>query len=91
LIGSLLYRSHLVPRFLPVLGLIGAPLLVASGIATAFDLWGRASALALMLAVPIAQGEFSLGVYLVVRGFRPSAAARLGTVPVVRGAQLVAA
>jgi Domain of unknown function (DUF4386) len=29
LLGSLLYRSRLVPRILPVLGFIGAPLLVA--------------------------------------------------------------
>jgi hypothetical protein len=30
LLGSLLYRSRLVPRILPVVGLIGAPLLLAS-------------------------------------------------------------
>ena len=30
LLGSLLYRSRLVPRILPVLGLIGAPLLIAA-------------------------------------------------------------
>ncbi len=36
LLGSLLYQSRLVPRVLPVLGFIGAPLLVASTIATLF-------------------------------------------------------
>ena len=36
LLGSLLYRSRLVPRVLPVLGLIGAPLLLASAMATLF-------------------------------------------------------
>ena len=30
LLGSLLYRSRLVPRILPLLGFVGAPLLVAS-------------------------------------------------------------
>ena len=34
LLGSLLYRSRLVPRILPSLGLIGAPLLLASDVAT---------------------------------------------------------
>lgn len=29
-VGSVLYRSHLVPRVLPTLGLVGAPILVAS-------------------------------------------------------------
>jgi hypothetical protein len=33
LLGYLLYRSGLVPRLIPVLGLIGAPLLIASAIA----------------------------------------------------------
>jgi hypothetical protein len=38
---------------------------------------GRTSPLALLLAIPIALWEFSLGVYLVVRGFRPEAVDRL--------------
>ena len=36
LLGSLLYRSRLVPRIIPVLGLIGAPLLIASVVTTLF-------------------------------------------------------
>ena len=72
LLGSLLYRSRLVPRVLPVLGFIGAPLLVASAMATLFDVWGQVSAMSALFALPIAVWEFSLGVYLVVKGFRPS-------------------
>jgi uncharacterized protein DUF4386 len=72
LLGSLLYRSRLVPRALPLLGFIGAPLLVASVIATMFDVWGQLSTLSALCAVPIAVWEFSLGVYLVVKGFKPS-------------------
>src|SRR5450755_4757940 len=37
LLGSLLYRSRLVPRVIPVLGLIGAPLLITAVIATLFE------------------------------------------------------
>ncbi len=70
LLGILLYRSRLVPRALPVLGLIGVPLLVASDIAVLFGVLGTSQAAA--FALPIALFEFSLGVWLVVKGFQPS-------------------
>ena len=73
LLGYLLYQSRLVPRALPLLGLIGAPLLVAADLAVLFDLIGRTSTPALVTALPIALWEFSLGVWLVVKGFKPSA------------------
>ncbi len=72
LLGSLLYRSRLVPRILPLVGLIGAPLLLASDIAVMFGLWDRISTPSAILALPIAAWEFSLGIYLVVKGFKPS-------------------
>ncbi len=72
LLGTLLYRSRLVPRALPVLGLIGAPLLFASVTATIFGAFGQISPVATIAALPIALWEFSLGVWLVVRGFSPS-------------------
>ncbi len=73
LLGYLLYQSRLVPRALPLLGLIGAPLLVAADLAVLFDLIGRTSTPALVTALPIALWEFSLGVWLVVKGFKPAA------------------
>jgi Domain of unknown function (DUF4386) len=72
LLGSLLYRSRLVPRALPVLGLIGAPLLITADIATLFGGIGQYSAWAGLAALPVAAWEFSLGVWLVVKGFKPS-------------------
>jgi hypothetical protein len=72
LLGSLLYRSRLVPRVLPVVGFIGAALLLISDAAVLFGLWERISAPSGILAIPVALWEFSLGVYLVVKGFRPS-------------------
>ena len=72
LLGTLLYKSRLVPRALPVLGLIGAPLLLVGTMGTMFGAWEMASPPTLLLALPIATWEFSLGVYLVVKGFRPS-------------------
>jgi hypothetical protein len=72
LLGSLLYQSRLVPRALPIIGFIGAPLLVASDIAVLFDLVGRTAPPVALAAIPIALWEFSLGVWLVVKGFKPS-------------------
>ncbi|OZV77221.1 hypothetical protein CA850_23655 [Micromonospora echinospora] len=72
LLGSLLYQSRLVPRVLPVLGLVGAPLLVVSDAGILFGLWDRLSPVVAVAAIPIAVWEFSLGVYLIAKGFRPS-------------------
>jgi hypothetical protein len=72
LLGSLLYQSRLVPRILPVLGLIGAPLLAISFLATLFGFWTQVSPQSGLLTIPIAVWEFSLGVYLIVKGFKPS-------------------
>ena len=71
LLGSLLYRSRLVPRILPIVGLIGAPLLAVSALATVFGLWPQTSPQSLLLTIPVAVWEFSLGVYLTVKGFKP--------------------
>lgn len=69
LLGTLLYQSKLVPRALPLLGLIGAPLLLASDIAIMFSILGRSAPLAGLAALPIALWELSLGIWLVVKGF----------------------
>jgi hypothetical protein len=71
LLGSLLYRSRLVPRIIPGLGLIGAPLLIASVVTTLFRTDHQITVLALGF-LPVAIWEFSLGVWLVVKGFNPS-------------------
>src|SRR2546425_2883423 len=72
LLGSLLYQSRLVPRVLPLLGFIGAALLVAGDIAVLFGLIGQHAPSTALAAIPIALWEFSLGVWLVVKGFKPS-------------------
>ena len=77
LLGTLLFQSRLVPRALPMLGLIGAPLLVAAQVAVLFGAIDRISALAATAALPIALWEFSLGVWLTVKGFNSVAIASL--------------
>jgi hypothetical protein len=76
-LGYVMYRSGLVPRILPVVGLVGAPLLLASDIAIFFGVYDRMAPVAALAALPIAAWEFSLGVYLTVKGFRPAAVAAL--------------
>jgi hypothetical protein len=71
LLGSLMYRSRLVPRIIPVLGLIGGPLLIIAVFATLFGQHSSLAGLALLPVIPVAAWEFSLGVWLAVKGFRP--------------------
>jgi Domain of unknown function (DUF4386) len=72
LLGSLLYRSRLVPRIIPIVGLIGAPLLIIAVIATLFRGTGHIPSWAVLAALPVAAWELSLGLWLVVKGFKPS-------------------
>lgn len=80
LLGLMLYRSRLVPRGLALIGIIGAVPLLAAYFAVLFGVIEQHSSLAGLSAVLVALFEFSLGVYLVVKGFRPQASANLPTV-----------
>lgn len=68
--ATIMYQSRLVPRWIPTVGLIGAPLLLASSVATLFGAWEQVSAISMLLTLPIATWEFSVGVYMTVKGFR---------------------
>ncbi|HET9634632.1 MAG TPA: DUF4386 domain-containing protein [Gemmatimonadaceae bacterium] len=72
LLGSLLYQSRLVPRWLPLLGLVGAALLGLWWIRSFVGFTVAVSPTAALAALPIAVWEFSLGVYLTFWGFKPS-------------------
>jgi hypothetical protein len=74
-LGYVMYRWRLVPRVIPAIGLIGAPLILASATGTLFGVWDQVSVLGGIGALPIAVWEFSLGVYLTVKGFRGAVAA----------------
>ena len=74
ILGSLFYQSRLVPRILPVLGIIGAPLLIANTIVVMFGITSGPLYLLTGIGVlPIALFEFSLGVWLTFKGFDPAA------------------
>jgi hypothetical protein len=73
LLGTLMYRSGLVPRVIPLVGLIGAPLLLASATATIFGAYDQVSVWSGIATIPIFVWELSLGVWLTVKGFKPDA------------------
>src|SRR6476646_2167291 len=64
LLGSLLYQSRLVPRWLPTLGMIGAVVLVLAWFAVLLGVIGEVGSGAVVATLPIVVWEFSLGVYL---------------------------
>jgi hypothetical protein len=70
LLGYMLYRSALVPRIFPIVALVGAPLLLASDIAVFFGAYSNVSPIAVLAAAPVAVFELSLGIWLIVKGFR---------------------
>ena len=71
-LGYVMYKARLVPRIIPVIGLIGAPLLLVAATGTIFGAWDQVSTAGALGALPIAVWEFSLGVWLVVKGFKPT-------------------
>ncbi|MEO8954084.1 MAG: DUF4386 domain-containing protein [Ktedonobacteraceae bacterium] len=73
LLGFLLYQSRLVPRVLSLIGIVGAVPLVAGYLAVLFGLLGQHAPLEGLASLPVALFEFSLGVWLIAKGFNPSA------------------
>ena len=75
-----LYRSRLVPRFLSTWGLVGAPLMLVSGLVALF---GRDpfSTTSVVLAAPLAIQEMVFAVWLIVKGFNPPSESAFGPSP----------
>jgi hypothetical protein len=67
------YKSRLVPKFIPIIGMTGATLvficafLVMFGVIEQVSLWGG------LLALPVAANEMILAVWLIGKGFNQSA------------------
>jgi hypothetical protein len=72
ILGYLMYASGLVPRGMAVLGLVGGPLIILSGTAVLLDVIEAGSAAQAVATIPEFLWELSLGVYLLVKGFRPA-------------------
>jgi hypothetical protein len=72
LLGYLMYRSALVRRGMAVLGLIGGPLIIASGVAVLLGVIEAGSVWQAIATIPEFFWELSLGIWLTVKGFNPS-------------------
>jgi hypothetical protein len=77
ILGWLMYRSGLVPRPMARLGLIAGPVLCAGGIAALLGVIGPESAPKNLAAAPEFVWELSLGIYLMVKGFKSPGIERL--------------
>lgn len=77
LLGAVLYRSGLVPRWIPALGLIGGPLLLSSTIGTMLGVNELGSAWTGIATAPIFVWELSVGLWMTFKGFRPAARAAI--------------
>jgi len=81
LLGYLMYRSNLLPRRLALLGLIGGPLVSASGLLVLLGFYEQLSVPAAIATIPEFIWELSFGIRLIVKGFNPSALASLSPDP----------
>jgi Domain of unknown function (DUF4386) len=72
ILGYLMYRSGLVPQRMTWLGLIGGPLIIASGTAVMFGVDHKGGALQGLATIPEFLWELFLGLYCTFKGFRPS-------------------
>jgi len=77
ILGYLMYRSGLVPRSMALLGLIAGPVLLARFVGILFGVFEPGSVLGSLMVAPEFLWELSLGIWLTVRGFNPSALASL--------------
>jgi hypothetical protein len=69
----LLFASRLVPRFLSVWGLVGDVLLLAGTVLFMFGSIAEDSAAGVLSVLVLASNEIVLAVWLIVKGFNPSA------------------
>ncbi len=73
ILGYLMYRSRLVPRGMAVLGLIGGPLIIVTGVGVLLGVLEEGGVWQVAV-IPEFFWELALGIWLTVRGFNPSAA-----------------
>jgi hypothetical protein len=90
LMASLMFRSRLVPRVIPVLGLVGGPLVFAYNAAVLFGLSEHIPAWAAIGVIPIFAWELSLALYLIAKGFNSSASVMEAIIVEARRGELLA-
>jgi hypothetical protein len=73
ILGYMMWRTRLLPRWLSIFGLIGGPAILISGVAVVLGSIEAASTPQVLATLPEFIWELSLGIWLLVRGFNPKA------------------
>ena len=73
MLGYLMYRSGLVSQRMALFGVVGGPLLAASGIAVLFGAIPQGSPVQSIMTIPEIVWEAFLGLWLTFKGFKASA------------------
>ncbi|AZN38343.1 DUF4386 domain-containing protein [Paenibacillus albus] len=71
------YRTGLVPRFIPILGMTGASLVFIAALLEMFGVFPQISVWGALLSLPVAANEMILAVWLIAKGFNSRALAAL--------------
>lgn len=69
ILGYLMWKTRLVPRAMPILGLVGGPAMLIAGVAVLLGYTEASSTLQAVATIPEFFWELSLGFWLFVKGF----------------------
>lgn len=72
ILGVLMLRSGLIPRRFALFGVVAGSLALLTAVLVLFGAYEQVSGPSALLTLPEAIWELSLGIYLIVKGFRPS-------------------
>lgn len=86
--ATVLYRARLVPRWIPALGLVGAPLLISSVVGIVLGLHQLGSAYSGIAVAPIFVWELSVGLWMTFKGFNRNPQALTSDTPDERPADV---
>ena len=75
ILNYILYQSKLIPRWLAIWGLAGAVLHIVGGLLGMFSVVAESSSLGMVFIIPLALEEMVFAVWLIAKGFNPSAIA----------------
>jgi hypothetical protein len=73
MLAYLMFRSGLVPRAITILGMASGPLIVLSATAVMFGLYEQLSPIGGVAGLPSLAWEVSVALWMIIKGFRPSA------------------
>ncbi|WP_219836196.1 DUF4386 domain-containing protein [Paenibacillus sp. R14(2021)] len=71
------YKSGLLPRFIPILGMTGSVLIFLCALLVMFGVIEQVSVWGAIFAIPVAANEMIVAVWLIVKGFNESALASM--------------